>query len=42
MIYSKFVLFNFIAQTAKSMDSVSIKDPKLVEFIASLLEVRNN
>ena len=27
-------------QSAKGMDSVTIKDPKLIEFISSLLEVR--
>lgn len=29
-----------LAQSAKGIDSVTIKDPKLVELIASLLEVR--
>jgi len=38
-IYNRY-LFYFIAQSSKGIDSVSIKDPKLVEFIASLLEVR--
>ena len=32
--------FHLSAQSAKGIDSVTIKDPKLVEFIASLLEVR--
>ena len=31
----------FLAQSSKGIDSVTIKDPKLVEFIASLLEVQS-
>ena len=30
---------SFLAQSAKGIDSVTIKDPKLVELVASLLEV---
>lgn len=33
-------LFRSLAQSSKGIDGVSIKDPKLVEFIASMLEVR--
>jgi hypothetical protein len=42
-ILSIYDLFeNFIAHSSKGIDSVTIKDPKLVEFIASLLQVRKN
>ena len=36
----KILPFPSLAQSSKGIDGVSIKDPKLVEFIASLLEVR--
>ena len=32
-------LFRSLAQSSKGIDGVSIKDPKLVDFIASMLEV---